>query len=349
MLIKELKLANYRNYSRRTFQFSPGLNIIIGRNGTGKTNILESIVFVSNTKSFRTNTDQNLIKNNEEFARIDLNSNEASFKVVINKKNKSLFYNDLLIKRSSDYIGRLNAILFKPSDLEMFMQVPRERRKVIDMEINKISNSYIKALLKYESLLKDKNRLLKEIEIDETLLKIINESMVPLIEIITREREEFFQIINRNISSIYNLISNEERDINIRYKKCSEISQIESELERTREKDFYYHYAVFGPHHDDYSFIFDGSEINSKASQGQKRMVLIAFKFCLIEYIKEKSGKIPILLLDDILSELDKENKERMLNLIPDDTQVIITDTDIDRLNIKREYRLIEIKEEENV
>lgn len=349
MLINSLKLYNYRNYSRKHIEFSSKLNIIIGKNGVGKTNILESIVFVSNTKSFRTNNDQNLIKNDQEYSKIEIETQDAQFKVVINKKNKSLFYNNVLIKKSSDFIGKLNAILFKPSDLELFMQAPSERRKVLNMEINKVSNKYIKTLLKYESLLKDKNKLLKEIEIDDTLLNLINDSMIPLIEIILKEREEFFELINKNISKIYNQIANDNKDINIKYKKCCEIEEIKKEIEKTKDKDLYYHYATFGPHHEDYYFMMNDQEVNNIASQGQKRMILIAFKFCLIEYIKFKTNKIPILLLDDILSELDKDNKERLLNIIPEDIQVIITDTDIDKLNINKEYKLIEIKEEENV
>ena len=346
MLINNLKLYNYRNYSRKSIEFSPDMNIIIGNNGVGKTNILESIIFVSNTKSFRTNNDQNLINKKEEYSKIEIDSDQGQFKVVINKKNKSLFLNNILIKKSSDYIGKINAILFKPDDLDLFVQMPSERRKVLNMEINKVSNKYIKTLLQYEKLLKDKNRLLKELEIDETLLNVIDESMVPLIRIIVKEREEFFEIINRNISQIYNRISNENKEIKVIYKKCSEIDDIEKEISKTREKDYYYHYATYGPHHDDYYFLMNDNEVSTIASQGQKRMLLIAFKFCLIEYIKAKTGKIPIILLDDILSELDRNNKERLLNIIPDNTQVIITDTYINDLNIKRNYKLIEIKEE---
>ena len=349
MLINNLKLYNYRNYSRKNIDFSKEMNIIIGNNGVGKTNILESIIFVSNTKSFRTNNDQNLIKKGEEFSKIEIDSDSGLFKVVINRKNKSLFLNNILIKRSSDYIGKINAILFKPDDLDLFVQMPSERRKILNMEINKVSNKYIKTLLQYEKLLKDKNKLLKELEIDETLLNIINESMVPLIEIIVKEREEFFQIINKHISNIYNTISNEDKNISVIYKKCSEINEIKNEINKTRDKDYYYHYATYGPHHDDYYFMMDDQEVSTIASQGQKRMLLIAFKFCLVEYIKSKTGKIPIILLDDILSELDKNNKERLLNFIPKNTQIIITDTDINDLNIDRDYKLIEIKEETNV
>lgn len=349
MYINNLKLYDYRNYSRKQLEFDPYLNIIIGPNGSGKTNILESIIVVSNTKSFRTNNDTDLIAKGSEFARIDLTSDSDSYRVVINRKNKSLYINNYLIKRTSQFIGKVNAILFKPSDLELYNQSPSERRKLLDIEISKVSNKYIQALLKYNSLLKDKNKLLKELEVDEVLFDVLNESMIPVIKIIIDEREKFFNTINTYISEIYETISNKPSKIEIVYKKCSEIGDVEKELKKSKEKDYYYHYSTFGPHHDDYIFKMDGYELNSIASQGQRRMVLIAFKFALVKYIQNTTGITPVVLLDDILSELDKNNQERLLNIIPEDTQVIISNTDLNNLNIKREYKLIELKEEENV
>jgi len=349
MLVKSLKLNNYRNYTNENIIFDPNLNIIIGKNGSGKTNILESIVVVSNTKSFRTNNDQDLIKKGEEFSKIDLISDKNDFKVVINKKNKSLYINNNLIKRTSQFIGKLNAILFKPGDLELFNQSPSERRKLLDIEISKISNRYVLALVKYNKILKDKNKLLKENNPDETLLSVLDESMAPLIKTIIEERERFFDVINEYISAMYTMISGKIVDIHVNYKKCSETYEVNEKIESSRNKDFYYHYTTFGPHHDDYEFIMDGYNLNSIASQGQKRMVLIAFKFALIKYIQKQTNKTPIVLLDDILSELDKDNQERLLNVIPSSAQVIITNTDINNLKIDKEYKLIELKEEEDV
>ena len=349
MYIKSLGLSNYRNYSRKTVNFDRRLNIIVGKNGTGKTNILESIIFVSNTKSFRTNNDRDLIKKGEEFARIDLNTNKESYRVVINKRNKSLYINNNLINRSSQFIGKINAILFKPSDLELFTQSPSERRKLLDIEISKISPRYIQSLLNYNSLLKDKNRLLKEEKIDEVLFDVFNESMVPMIKTIIAERERFFEAINKYINPIYRMISGRDSKIKVSYKKCSEIEFVEDELKKSKDRDYYYHYATYGPHQDDYTFSMDGYDINSIASQGQKRMVLIAFKFALVKYVQNEILSTPIVLLDDILSELDKDNQERLLNSIPDNTQIIITNTDINNLKIDKEYRLIELKEEEDV
>lgn len=349
MLIKTLELHNYRNYSNYSLELNPNLNIIIGRNGVGKTNILESIIVVSNTKSFRTADDQDLIKKDFEYLKIELETEENKFKVVINNKSKSLYLNNNLAKRTSDYIGKLNAILFKPSDLELFTDAPSVRRKVVDLEIGKINNKYLKCLLQYNSLLKDKNKLLKEIEIDDQLLDVIEQSMIPNIKEIILEREKFVENINHYINEYYSLISGQENKIEIKYKKCCEIDEVEDYMFTSKQKDLYYHYATFGPHHDDYEFMIDGYDINSIASQGQKRMVMIAFKFALIKYIQINTNITPVLLLDDILSELDKDNQERLLQIIPNDTQVIITNTDINNLKINKEYKLINLKEEENV
>ncbi len=349
MLVKTLRLNNFRNYEKTYLEFDPHLNIITGKNGTGKTNILEAIIVVSNTKSFRTNEDSDLIRKGEDFTRIELASDESMFKVVINRKNKSLFIDNVLAKRTSDFIGKLNAVLFKPSDLELFTQSPQERRKLLDIEISKLSYKYVQALLKYNSLLKDKNRLLKEIEPDEMLLKVINESMAPLIRIIIEEREKFFDYINEYISTNYAMISGTYKTITVKYKKCCEIYEVKDKLDNSLEKDYYNHHANFGPHRDDYSFYMGDYEINSIASQGQKRMVLIALKFALVRYIQFINKKTPVLLLDDILSELDKDNQERLLNIIPDSMQVIITNTDVRDLKIAGNYKLIRLKEEEDV
>ena len=349
MLVTELKLNNYRNYPSIIFNFDPNLNIIVGKNGVGKTNILESLVVVSNTKSFRTINDQDLIKKDKEYLRIEAKDEKDIYKIVINKDSKSLFINNNLIKKSSEFIGKVNAILFKPSDLELFNQSPKERRKLLDIEIGKVSPKYLTALLRYKSLLKDKNNLLKEKDINQTLLDVIEETMIPEIKIIIEERIRFFSIINQYISDIYRQISNTDSKIEIIYKKCSEIENIKENLMKNKDKDLYYHYAAFGPHHEDYYFKMDDYDLNSIASQGQKRMVLISFKLALVKYIEETNNTLPLILLDDILSELDEHNQERLFKVIPDNTQVIITNTDINNIKINKHYKLITLKEAQDV
>ena len=349
MLVNSLTLKDYRNYSSYSIEFNPHLNIIVGNNGTGKTNILESIIVVSNIKSFRTLNDKDLIQKDKEYLRILLKSDTNIYKVVINSEGKSLFINDNPIKRTSEFIGKLNAILFKPSDLELFNQSPSERRRLLDIEIGKISKKYLNDLNKYKYLLADKNKILKDIEIDETLINVIEESMISPIQTIIDEREKFFDIINSEITNIYQSLSNSKDTVQIVYKKCCEKEDVKENISKYKDKDKYYHYTTFGPHHDDYEFKYNNYDINSIASQGQKRMVLIAFKFALIKYIEQNTNSTPVVLLDDILSELDKDNQERLLNVIPKNAQVIITNTDINNLNIKNEYKLIKLKEEEYV
>jgi len=343
MLVKSLKLNNYRNYNTYSLDFDPSLNIIIGPNGIGKTNILESLIVVSNTKSFRTNDDINLIKDNEEYARIELKTDSNLFKVVINKENKSLYIDSQLYKKTSDFIGKLNCILFKPSDLELFKQSPKERRRILDIELGKISKTYLNSILKYNSLLKNKNKLLKEEKIDKLLLNTINAMMIPEMEIIIKEREKFFEYLNNNLSIIYKNISNTDLKVNIKYIKCSEINKLQEELDKSIEKDCLYKYATFGTHHDDFAFYINNEEINEKASQGQRRMALISFKIGIAYYIKERLGYMPIILLDDVLSELDIDNQKRLLNIFPSNTQTIITNTDISKIKIERKYKLIDL------
>ena len=198
MLVKSLKLNDFRNYSGFYLEFDPKLNIIVGKNGIGKTNILESILVVSNTKSYRCNDDNFLIKKNKDYARILLKSDNGEFKVVIGNKNKSLYYNNSLIHKTSEFIGKLNAILFKPDDLQIFNDAPSSRRKLLDIEIGKVDKKYLGNELKYYSLLKDKNKLLKELQIDQVLMEVIEDSMIPCIKEIIKGRTLFFEEINKN-------------------------------------------------------------------------------------------------------------------------------------------------------
>lgn len=348
MLIKKLYLKDYRNYDEINLEFNPHLNLIYGPNGIGKTNILESIILVSNTKSFRTLKDQDLIKKDKEYSRIILEADLGEFKIVINKKNKILYLNNNLIKRSSDYIGKINAILFKPQDLSLFDQSPKERRRLLDTELGKISKTYLNSLLIYNKLLKDKNQLLKENNIDETLLEIIEDKMIPEMINIINEREKFFEYINKNISDIYQKISNTDTKIEIIYKKCSDINELKNNLIKSREKDLYYRYTNIGCHLEDYYFKMNDIDINSIASQGQKRMTLIAFKFVIIKYIKEITNISAIVLLDDIMSELDKENIMRLINNLPNDSQIFITNTDIDDIKDIKDYKEIHLESKED-
>lgn len=346
MLVTSLKLYNYRNFIYKDINLSDGLNIITGNNGVGKTNILESLIVLSNTKSFRTLDDKDLINRQAEYSKIEATSYKDKYKIVISNSSKRLYINEILIKKTSQFIGKINCILFKPSDLNLFNDSPKERRRILDIEIGKVSNTYLMSMLNYNLYLKDKNKLLKENNIDENYLEILDDKMAKEMKIIIKERENFFNKINENINSYYQKLSNTNNNIKVEYLKCSEVENIKDNLNKSKEKDLFYHYSTFGTHHDDYKFYMDDIPIESIASQGQTRMVIIAFKLSLIEYIKEKINDNPIVLLDDILSELDEENINRLLNILPSNNQTIITCTDIKNKKINRNYNLIEIKGE---
>ncbi len=348
MLVSSLKLNNYRNYTSKNINFNPGLNIIIGKNGVGKTNILESLIVLSNTKSFRTLDDSDLIKKGELYSKIEAVSDIGKLKVVISDNGKRLYFNDSPLKRTSEFIGKINCILFKPNDLNIFSDSPRERRRILDIEIGKVSKEYLLSLSTYNLLLKDKNRLLKEENIDLNYLDIIDSKMLKEMKTIIKYREEFINLINSYISNIYDELSNSNVNISIKYKACSNTEHLEENMLRSRDKDLLYHYANFGIHHDDYEFYYDNNLLQTVASQGQSRLTVISFKLALEKYIRYKTNECPIILLDDILSELDFDNKQRLLHYIPYDNQTIITGTDLDNIKILNNFNLIEIKERED-
>lgn len=350
MIVKKINLTHYRNYNNIQLELHPRMNIIIGDNGVGKTNILESLVFVSNTKSFRTNDDQELIQKEYDYARIDIESDKNKFRIIINKQGKNLMLNNSTIAKTSDFIGKLNVVLFKPNDLELFETSPRNRRRILDLEIGKISNQYLNAILVYNKLLKDKNNLLKQEKIDEIYLEVINEKMVDPIYEIIKWRQDFINFINDNINTYYHRLSNSDNKIVAEYDKCSELDKesIKEMITKNTDKDLFYHFTTVGPQKEDFNFLYDGYDVASYASQGQKRMIMIAFKFVLIDFIKKITNTTPVLLLDDILSELDISNKERLLNMIDNDIQTIITSTDVEGIKLNNKYRLFELRKDGN-
>lgn len=345
MLVNEIKLNQFRNYYNKTFSFNPGINVIVGNNGIGKTNILEGIMLISNTKSFRTSDDKSLIQLNKKYGATEIKTDTNILKVVINDQGKSFYINNELKRKTSEMIGQINAIIFKPGDIELFTQSPKARRKELDIEIGKISKNYLNALTSYNRLLKQKNNLLKERQIDDNLMGIVDDSLIPVIKTLIEERDNFINNINLYINDIYKEISGKDSNIKINYKKCCEVDDILINLQLSKEKDLLFGHSTFGPHKDDYEFKINNQDINSFASQGQKRMIIIALKLSIAKYIKEKLDQEVIILLDDVLSELDISKSEKLLNMLPTN-QIIITTTDINNIKINREYKLIELKEE---
>lgn len=337
MYIKNIQLRNFRNYENAYIEFNPSINLITGANAQGKTNLLESLVYLSLTRSHRIVDDKKLIRNDEMFAGIDCNfvdTDEKDIEVIIHPNGKTLMIHKSPLKKSSEFIGLLNVVLFSPDDLRIFNDQPKERRRVMNQEITKVSTKYLLSLNQFQMYLKDRNALLKSEKIDLNYLDILDEQMSKVEAQIIRERRKFIEVIQSVISKIYQELSGSEIKLEVMYKTfiedTEELEEKILEIHReSRQKDMEYHITKVGIHLDDLIFKMDDQNLIYFASQGQKRMVMLSFKLALLNYIKLMTKKQPILLLDDVLSELDYSRQKKLLQMVQLDFQCIITTTEI--------------------
>ena len=332
MYIKNIQLRNFRNYENAYIEFNPSINLITGANAQGKTNLLESLVYLSLTRSHRIVDDKKLIRNDEMFAGIDckfVDTDEKDIEVIIHPNGKTLMIHKRPLKKSSEFIGLLNVVL-----LRIFNDQPKERRRVMNQEITKVSTKYLLSLNQYQMYLKDRNALLKSEKIDFNYLDILDEQMAKVEAHIIRERRKFIEVIQSVISKIYQELSGSEIKLEVMYKTfiedTEELEEKILEIHReSRQKDMEYHITKVGIHLDDLIFKMDDQNLIYFASQGQKRMVMLSFKLALLNYIKLMTKKQPILLLDDVLSELDYSRQKKLLQMVQRDFQCIITTTEI--------------------
>ncbi len=344
MILKSINLFNYRNISKITINFNKYLNVIIGDNAQGKTNILESIYFLSTTRSFRTSNDNNLIKIDSEFSVIEAQIylvRDLNIRCVIHDKGKSLFINKNKVIKSSDFVGNINAVLFSPSDLEFFTDSPKNRRKEINIEIGKISKEYNSHLSNYLKLLKDRNNLLKN-NVDLILLDIIDDSLIKSSIYILNYRNRFIDFINNNINEKLFIICNYELNIKVVYDTYTsnyDYENIKNIYKNGLNKDILFKSTNIGIHKDDYKFMVNNIPIQDFASQAQRRLVILAYKLCVLDFIYNVSGNYPILLLDDVMSELDNKNKTSLLNYLNGLIQTIITTTDLNDILINTDIK----------
>lgn len=346
MIVRHLELIQFRNYENVSIDLSSHTNLLTGLNAQGKTNLLESLVYLSLTRSHRISDEKKLIRENYDFASVSCiyedEGKEHTLKAVIHRKGKTLFVDGHPVSKSSEFIGLLNTVLFSPDDLGIFNDSPKERRKIVNQEITKVSSSYLNALNKYQSYLKQRNAVLKSDTVDESLLDIMDEQMSSYESVIYRERLQFTDLINQYISKIYQILSDEKSEIRLHYVHCYENSNTEyicNVRKKYRKKDYLLHMTTFGTHREDFIFLKDGRNVIECASQGQKRMILLSFKMSLLIYIKNKIHKRPVLLLDDVMSELDHNRQKKLLEILDDRYQCVITATDIPDYLKNENYR----------
>lgn len=351
MKITKLELKNYRNYETSSIFLNDGLNVIFGKNAQGKTNLLESIFLCSIGKSVRTTKDKDLIRWGQEIAKISLffNKKQLNRKIdffVFKNQRKSIKINGMLIHRIGELMGEFNSVYFSPDELRLVKSSPDERRRYMDISLSQFDKKYFYTLNKYNKILAQRNKLLKTggKNIPETV-SIWNEGLSKCGSYIIIQRINFIEKINSYIKKIHLYLTDNSEVLEISYTGITgtDIESIESQLykslEKSIDKDISLGYTSTGPHRDDLKIISNNIDIRSFGSQGQQRTCALSLKLAEMEFFNENFGTYPVLLLDDVLSELDKNRKEKLLKYILK-FQTILTTTDFN-FNIKHSQFLI--------
>ncbi len=352
MFVKELSLSNFRNYEKETFTFTEGTNILYGNNAQGKTNALEAVYLFSIGKSFRTQQERELIRFDTNFTEISVlfenEIRENKIEILIRKdRKKQIKINGVPIKKMGELIGCFNVVLFSPDELTLTKGSPNARRRFLDIAVSQMRPKYYYLLKKYNKVLDQRNNLLKKIRIsnDATLkdtLAVWDEKLASYGMVLIDYRKQFVDALTLHAKSIYKEISSEE--FNITYKpefetKEAFLEKLGASLNRETEMGF----TLYGPHRDDLILSVNGNDIKTYGSQGQHRSAVLALKLAQADLIFEDSGEYPVLLLDDIMSELDAERRSYLAGKIKE-KQVIITCTDVDDLPESNTANLIYIK-----
>lgn len=329
MNIKNLKLKNYRNYKEAEISFDKEINIIYGNNAEGKTNLLEAIYISSTSKSHKNSKETDIIRFNENEAhiRLEFNKNDKSntIDIQLNKdQKKGIAYNGEKVEKLSDFLGNFNVIMFAPEDLNIIKEGPQIRRKFLDMELCQIDKVYINYLSSYNKALNQRNAMLKS-NIDFTVLDSLDDQLTTYGKLVIEKRRKNIEELKPKILNIHSLISGDKEKLIIDYESNAE-KDFENNLKANRNIDIKNQFTSIGPHRDDISFVINGEDIRKFGSQGQKKTAAISLKLSELNIIKEKNGDTPVLLLDDVFSELD-ETRQKLLIQNLKGIQTIITCT----------------------
>ena len=337
MIIKSIELTNFRNYESLNLEFDKGTNILYGDNAQGKTNVLEAIYLSSNTKSHKGSKDQDIIKfgENEAHLRTYLEKDGDVYKVDMHLRksgSKIIAVNGQKLKKAAGLLGLLNVVFFSPEDLSIIKNGPSERRRFIDMELCQLDNFYLYNLNNYNKIVNQRNKLLKDIYTNYSLkdtLDIWDSQLISYGSKIIERRIAFVNQLNEIIYDIHKKLSGDKEEILIKYEPNVFIEDFEKKLKQNQEKDIKLKMTTVGPHRDDICIDVNGIDIRKFGSQGQQRTAALSLKLSEIELVKKITKDTPVLLLDDVLSELDSNRHKYLLDSIGN-IQTIITCTGLD-------------------
>ncbi len=344
MILKNIKILNFKNVENFEEILSPKINCFIGNNGVGKTNILDALHYLAFTKSFFNITDQTSIKHGKDFFAIhgefdnNLDIDKVSCILELNK-NKKVLFNDKRYKRLSDHIGKIPLIMISPYDRDLINLGSDIRRKFADMIISQFDAEYLKSLISYNKLIQQRNKLLKQLfeqnSKDTSIINLYDNQLADYGDSIYNKRKEFLEEFIPVFKRYYKLLSSNNESVNLEYKSQLKEDNLINLLNYSLDKDLIVKYTTVGIHKDDILFYINDFNVKNYASQGQQKTYTIALKLAQYEYIKDKSNKTPILLLDDIFDKLDLNRASNIIKLVSTDNfgQVFITDTSTNRLN----------------
>lgn len=358
MFVKELNLKNFRNYENQSFLFDDKVNIIYGNNAQGKTNILEGIYMFSLGKSNRAQKDTETISFGEENAQLKIifedSKRENSAQINISKnKRKSIFVNDIPIRKNSELVGKFNSVYFGPEYLDLIKGGPKKRRKNIDIIVSQLKISYFSALSELKNILEQKNAILKSEKKDKIILSVLNEKLLACSLAICNLRFLYLKKLEERAKIFQKEISSQKENFNIRYispigilEEFDEklfLKEMEEKINASLQKEIILGECIVGPHRDDIEFKINGLDVKNYASQGQQKTAVLVQKIAEVELFKEEKGEYPVLLLDDIMSELDIKRREFVTDKIKN-MQIFITCTEKEKFDMFKRGKFFEIE-----
>lgn len=337
MIIESIDLDNFRNYETLHLDLEPGIHIFYGDNAQGKTNLLEAVCLASTNKSHRGAKDREMIRFGAEESHLKIIAlkNEMSYRIDMHlrkSKNKGIAVNSVPIRKAREFTGILNCVLFSPEDLQIVKEGPAERRKFIDTELCQLDPVYLNAYVQYKKVLEQRNQLLKDVYYEPSLketLDVWDSQLIRFGKIIIDRRTEFIEALKSIVRPIHAHLSGERETLELIYEPDVLSEDFEDNLSKSRDRDLKLKTTTVGPHRDDLNFMLNDIDARVYGSQGQQRTCALSLKMAEIELVKLRTKDKPILLLDDVLSELDTNRQAYLLESIRD-IQTIITCTGLE-------------------
>ncbi|USS84639.1 DNA replication/repair protein RecF [Fructilactobacillus myrtifloralis] len=347
MRIDELKLRNFRNYERLDVAFAPGVNVLIGENAQGKTNLLEAIYVLALARSHRTSNNRNLItwehKTASLWGQIRRATGSTQLELRLNPSGKQAKVNHIEQAKLSTYVGQLNVILFAPEDLKLVKGAPQVRRRFMDIEFGQMSNRYLYNVSQYRRILKQRNAYLRQLHFqtahDRVYLTVLSDQLAAYAAEIIFQRVQLLRRLQHWSQALHAEISQHREELQFRYSTALPREQLTSvdmiyqallqKFADNQEKEIQQGTTLYGPQRDDLRFLVNGKDVATFGSQGQQRTAALATKLAEIDLMKDETGEYPVLLLDDVLSELDDIRQTHLLTAIQNKVQTFLTTTSL--------------------